>query len=209
MGTPQHIRHLGIRIYKPLLYIHHEEDNICGINSYLSLFPHLRQDNVTAVRLYSAGIYQGKGPIQPGHIRINTIPGNPGRILYDGDHLSCQSVKKGGFSHVRSSHHRYNWFSRCITHIFFPSILLIKALTKSYPLDFTISVFTCKAPDRSRTVISSSKTCSPLLNIFSGKYRISPNSCPLSCAIISCPVSSPVTVDFFPRKIIPYRINMD
>ena len=41
MGTPEQIRHLGIRIHKPLFYVHHKKDDIRGVNGNLGLLPHL------------------------------------------------------------------------------------------------------------------------------------------------------------------------
>ena len=41
MGASEHIRHLGIRIHKALLHIHHKKDHVRGINGNLRLLPHL------------------------------------------------------------------------------------------------------------------------------------------------------------------------
>ena len=51
LRTAQHVCHLGIRIHKSLMHIHHEDDDICGINGDLCLLPHLGEDHVLAVRL--------------------------------------------------------------------------------------------------------------------------------------------------------------
>ena len=60
VGTAQHVCHLGIRIHQSLLYIHQENDYICSINCNLCLISHLRQDDILALRLDTAGIDQCK-----------------------------------------------------------------------------------------------------------------------------------------------------
>ena len=54
--TAKHVCHLGIRIHKSLMHIHHENDDICGINGNLCLLSHLGEDHILAVRLNTTGI---------------------------------------------------------------------------------------------------------------------------------------------------------
>ena len=92
-GTPQHVRHLGVRILQPLAHICNENDHIRRVDGDLSLLPHLGEDHIPAVRLDSAGIDQGKFFIQPGDVRIDPVSCYSRRILYDGNHFSCQHIK--------------------------------------------------------------------------------------------------------------------
>ncbi len=80
---------------KALPHIHDKEDNVRRRDSNLRLLPHLGQDDVTAVRLNTAGIHQGKVHVQPGTVRVNTVSGYSRRILYDGDGLPCQYIEQG------------------------------------------------------------------------------------------------------------------
>ena len=83
MAAAQHICHLCIRIYKSLLHIGNKHDHIRGINGDLRLLSHLRENDVSAVRLNSTGIDHGKGFIQPGYIRIDSVTGNSRCIFYN------------------------------------------------------------------------------------------------------------------------------
>ena len=114
--TAQHVSHLGIRIHQPLLHVHHEQDHIRRIDGDLGLLPHLRKDDVRAVRLNSPRIDQGEHPVQPGHIRINPVSRDSGRILHNGNPLSRQRVEKRGLSHIRPSHHGHDRFSDSFVH---------------------------------------------------------------------------------------------
>ncbi len=40
-GMPQHIRHSGIVVHKPLLYVHHENNHIRRVYGNLRLLAHL------------------------------------------------------------------------------------------------------------------------------------------------------------------------
>ena len=117
MGTSQHVCHLGIRIHKSLLHIHHKDNDIRRVNRHLCLLPHLGQDDVLAVRLDTAGINHGEHMIQPCDICINTVPCNTRGIFYDGDFFARQRIKECGLSYVGASYHGYNGFSFSITHL--------------------------------------------------------------------------------------------
>lgn len=54
--SSQHISHFGIGIYQSLAHIGDKNNNICGINRDLCLISHLRQDDILALRLDTAGI---------------------------------------------------------------------------------------------------------------------------------------------------------
>ena len=58
--SSQHISHFGIGIYQSLAHIGDKNNNICGINRDLCLISHLRQDDILALRLDTAGIDQCK-----------------------------------------------------------------------------------------------------------------------------------------------------
>lgn len=77
------------------------------------------------------------------------------------------------------------------------SIILLNNPT---PLDCTIITGTCKAFCNSSTVISSRKIGSSAFTIWLGRNNASPRSLPCNCFTISCPVRSPVTVIFSPKK---------
>ena len=174
-GTPQHIRHLGIRVHQSLAHIRHKDDHIRRIYGNLRLLPHLREDDIPGIRLDSAGIYYGKIVIQPGDIGINPVSGNTGRILHNGNPLTRQGVKKRRFSHIRSAHDGHHWFAHSYLHLTFQFSI---QSTKSCPLDFTISTCTCKDFFSSVRVTSSRKTSSPQRSIFWGRSSRSPRTFP-------------------------------
>ena len=169
--SSQHICNLGIRVHKALLYICNKYNDICRINCNLCLLPHLWENDISAVRLNSSCIDQGKFSVKPVHICINSVSCHTRRILYNGDHLPCQHIKKCGFSYIRTP---YNGNYR-FTHLILPFSFLIQtdsilrsftfwlslfllvsipkmAFTKSCPLDFTISIGTCKVSATSSNV---------------------------------------------------------
>ena len=41
MGTPEHIRNLGVRVHKSVLYVHQKNNHVCRVNGNLGLGPHL------------------------------------------------------------------------------------------------------------------------------------------------------------------------
>ena len=115
-GTPQHVSYLGIRIHQPVLHIYKEHDHIRRLYGDLRLSPHLGQDDISAVRLDSSGINQGKCLVKPGDIRIDPVPGDTRGILDNGYALSRQSIEQGGFPHIRPAHHRHDRFSVFFRH---------------------------------------------------------------------------------------------
>ena len=119
----EHVRHLGIGVHQSLLHIHHEQDHIRRINGDLRLLPHLGKDDVGAVRLDASRIDQGEHPVQPGHIRIDPVPGDARRILHDGDPLSRKGIEQRGLSHIRPSHHRNDRFSGLFAHSYLISVI--------------------------------------------------------------------------------------
>ena len=107
----EHICHLGVRIHKSLADICNKNDHICRINGDLCLLSHSGKNNVAAVQLNSACIDQGKCPVKPCDICINSVTGYSWCILYYGNIITCQSVKQSGFAYIRPSHYRYYWFA--------------------------------------------------------------------------------------------------
>ena len=118
MGAPQHIRHLVVRIYQPLLHIHQKNDHIRRVNGNLSLSPHLGQYDISAVRFYAAGVDQCKCLVQPGHIRIDSVAGNARSVLHNGNPLSRQGIEQRGFPYIRPPHHCHNRFRTSFCHNF-------------------------------------------------------------------------------------------
>ena len=114
-GAPEHVRHLGIRIYQSLAHVSNEDDHVCRVDGNLCLLAHLGQDDVFALRLDPACINQREVLVKPVHIRVDTVPGHSGRILDDGYHTTCQYIKKGRFSNIGSSHNCYYWFTHFIS----------------------------------------------------------------------------------------------
>ena len=92
-GTPEHIRHLEIRIHKSLPYIGQEQDHVGGHNSCLRLFPHLGKNDIFGFRLNASRVDQRKLIIQPGNIGINPVSGYSGGIFYDGNPASRQRIE--------------------------------------------------------------------------------------------------------------------
>ena len=50
-------------------------------------------------------------------IRVDPVPGDTGRILYNRYSLACQRVEQGGLSHVGTPHHRNDGLYRSVCHI--------------------------------------------------------------------------------------------
>ena len=67
--------------------------SICRINGDLRLFPHLGKDDIAALRFNTAGIDQGKLLVQPLDIRVDSVPGYTGRILYNSEVLAGERVE--------------------------------------------------------------------------------------------------------------------
>ena len=110
-ATSKHICYFCIGINQPLMNICDKDNNISCINCDLSLFSHLRKDDVTAVRLNTACIDHGKCLVQPCHICINSVSCNARCIFYNRNLLTCQRIKQCGFTYIRSAHYRYYRFA--------------------------------------------------------------------------------------------------
>ena len=82
-GTPEHIRHFRIRIYKALSYVSDKNDHICSLDCNLCLFPHLGEYHVFTVRLDTSGVDHSKFFIQPCHVRIDPVSCDSRRIFHD------------------------------------------------------------------------------------------------------------------------------
>ena len=110
-ATSKHICYFCIGINQPLMNICDKDNNISCINCDLSLFSHLRKDNITAVRFNTTCINHGKCLIKPCHICINSISCNARCIFYNRNLLTCQRIKQCGFTYIRPAHYRYYRFA--------------------------------------------------------------------------------------------------
>ena len=124
-ASSEHISYFCIGIYKALTDVSDEDDDICGINGDLRLVSHLGENDIFGFRLNTAGVYQRKFVVQPLHVGINTVTGYTRCILYNGNLVTCQCIKQGGFTHVRPAHNCYNrlahtLFSFCVSSPGFP-----------------------------------------------------------------------------------------
>ena len=82
-GASEHICHLGIRILQSLSDIREENNHVRRRNGNLRLLSHLRENDISAVRLNTAGIDHRKMIIQPVDVRIDTVSCHSRRILYN------------------------------------------------------------------------------------------------------------------------------
>ena len=64
-AAAKHICNFRIRIHKSLMYICNKDNDICSINSDLSLLPHLRKNHIAAIRFNTTCVNNSKIIIQP------------------------------------------------------------------------------------------------------------------------------------------------
>ena len=101
----QHGCHLPVGSCYSVFPVRHEKYHVARVHGQLSLFPHLREDDILAVRFDTTRIYQSKMLAGPLGLSVYPVPGNTRSILHDGDPPAYHLIEKCGFSHVRPPYH--------------------------------------------------------------------------------------------------------
>ena len=84
----EHYSNISVVGKKSCPDVAHKYDNVGRCDGNLSLRSHLLEYSIVALRLYTTCIYQKKAMIIPLSIRINSVTGNTGSVLYYGSALS-------------------------------------------------------------------------------------------------------------------------
>ena len=141
-GTSEHICHLGIRILQSLSDIREENNHVRRRNGNLRLLSHLRENDISAVRLNTACIDHGKCLVQPCHICINSVSCNAGCIFYNRNLLTCQRIKQCGFTYIRPAHYRYYRFAHISVSFlsFYGLVLRSDSLPSQHPVHLPLQL---------------------------------------------------------------------
>ena len=88
--------------------VHHEQDDVRLLDSRHGLFPNGPFQRFVAVLDDPAGVHYEKAaarPVGPGEV---PVPGNPRRVVHDGQPPPQEPVEEGGFPHVGSAYHSHD-----------------------------------------------------------------------------------------------------
>ena len=92
--------------------VHDEEDHVRFFLCQRRLLPDAAGDLVFLIPEFDApGVDQGKFFVQPFHVAVDSITGNPGDILYNGHAALGQPINKCGFADVWPTHNGYERFA--------------------------------------------------------------------------------------------------
>lgn len=98
----------AVERHDPFLDVHDEDDDMGGFNRDLHLFESSADDDVVGFfapeQADATRIHEGEGLTMPFGLRGNTIPGDAGLIVNDGDAPSDDTVEERGFPDVWPAH---------------------------------------------------------------------------------------------------------
>ena len=133
-AAQQHVRHLLVGGGETCTDIRQENDDGGVFNGDLGLVPHEGQDLVIGPGLDAAGVHQDKGPAVPVRLPIDAVPGDPRRVLHDGEALSDELVEQHGLAHIGPAHDGDDGFHLSRTSLL-DSIILTDILSHIIPAD--------------------------------------------------------------------------
>ena len=84
-----------------------EYDCVGALHCEHCLLPHLREDDVVGLGLDTAGVDEHELLAEPLAAAVDTVAGNAGLVVHDGQALTHQLIEKCGLSHVRASYYCY------------------------------------------------------------------------------------------------------
>ena len=87
--------------------IRHENDCVRALHRQHCLLAHLRQDNVIGLWLNTAGVDEHEFASQPLAAAVDTVTGDSGLVVHDGEPLTYQFIKKCGLADIRASNYCY------------------------------------------------------------------------------------------------------
>ena len=103
-GPEQQVGHVLVRGGQAGLHIA-QENNHRGVgNGDLRLLPHKGQDLRGGARLNAAGVHNVKGPSPPFTFGVQTVPGDAGGVLHNGETSAHQFIKEHGLAHIGAAH---------------------------------------------------------------------------------------------------------
>ena len=131
----EHCRNICVIRRNSRCNIGHEYDNVRLVDSKLCLHSHLRKYYILTIRLYTTGINKHKLLAEPLRLCVYSVTGNA-RCIIDYRHsLADNTVKKCGFTDIRSSYNRY--YS---VHLLIPSFYLLYNPTVILPTPFILKL---------------------------------------------------------------------
>ena len=68
---------------------------------------------VAFIEFDTAGINHGELMVQPFCIQVNSVPGNAGHIVNDGNAFLANLIEQGGLAHIRASYDGNDRFAHC------------------------------------------------------------------------------------------------
>lgn len=85
-----------------------DEDNDVGVvDGDLGLLPHEGQNLAVCIGLDAAGVHQAEPAAHPLALAVDTVTGDAGGVLYDGQPPTDDLIEQHGLAHVGASHDRY------------------------------------------------------------------------------------------------------
>ena len=110
----EHGSHLVVLGGHPGPQVGDHDDAVGGINGHLGLLTHVGQNAVVDAGLDTAGIHQQELVAVPFAVAEDTVPGNAGGILHNGDALAGEFVEDGGLAHVGAAHDGHDRFCHVV-----------------------------------------------------------------------------------------------
>ena len=114
----EHAGHLLVRGGEAGLDVRDEDDDIGVVDGDLGLLPHEGEDLVVGVGLDTAGVHQTELPAGPLALAVDTVAGDAGGILHNGQALSDELIEQHGLAHVGAAHNGDQRFCHKFTLLF-------------------------------------------------------------------------------------------
>ncbi|MPM76514.1 hypothetical protein SDC9_123512 [bioreactor metagenome] len=80
------------------------------VDGKLRLLAHKGENLVVRPGLDSACVNQCKGAAVPVRLTVHPVPGDPGRVLHDGEPTADELIEQHGLAHIGPAHNGNNGF---------------------------------------------------------------------------------------------------
>ena len=95
---------LVVGCHNTVTHVRYKNDYICTVYGKLCLTPHLREDYVVGVRLYTAGINKKHVMTKPLAVTVNPVARYTGRVIDNRQAFSYKFIEQCRLSDIRSSY---------------------------------------------------------------------------------------------------------
>ena len=103
----KHTGHLLVGGSQAGLDIRDEDNDVGVVDGDLGLLPHEGQNLAVCIGLDAAGVHQAEPAAHPLALTVDTVTGDAGGVLYDGQPPADDLIEQHGLAHVGASHDRY------------------------------------------------------------------------------------------------------